>query len=99
MMKNFLKPVKQGKKKQAQVSAVKRQAVKKTPDNSKGQQGEFLILKFMRGLISIEITRLNMLAFLTIFLFMIFVIVMMKYCSEVLVMFLQAMTRLPSFLK
>jgi hypothetical protein len=98
MMKNFLKPVKQGQKK-AQVSAANRQPVKKGPAGSKEQQGEFLTLKFMRGLITIQINRLTPLSFLITLLFMAFVIFMMKYCSEVLVTFLQTMTKIPSFIK
>jgi hypothetical protein len=99
MMKNLLKPVKQEQKKQAQVSAAQRQSVKKEPDNSKEQQGEFLTLKFMRGLITIQINRLTPLSFLITLLFMAFVIFMMKYCSEALVTFLQTMTKIPLFIK
>jgi hypothetical protein len=93
-MKNFLKPVKQDQKKQAQILPGEHEVGKEAPESSAEQAGEFLTLKFMRGLITIQINRLTPLSFFTTLLFMVFVIIMMKHCSTVLVAFLQSMTKL-----
>lgn len=98
-MKNFLKPVKQDQKKSAQTLPGEQEEVKEAPGCSTEQAGEFLTLKFMRGLIIIQINRLTPLSFFTTLLFMVFVIIMMKHCSTVLVAFLQSMTKLYSVFK
>jgi hypothetical protein len=53
-------------------------------------QSENIMLKFMRGLFTIQMERLTPLSFCTTILFMVFVIIMMKCCSTVIVAFLQA---------
>jgi hypothetical protein len=53
-------------------------------------QSENLMLRFMRGLITIQMERLSPLSFCTTILFMVFVIIMMKCCSTIIITFLQA---------